>query len=105
MKVFTQRRDFTSLVTDVFVMTYRDEVSGATHWLQHDGTTVVLEASEEGATREFPPFISYPAWFPIHELADKLSARPEATGRHLDDAMAVRDRLLAIVERKVGEVA
>jgi hypothetical protein len=41
-------------------------------------------------------------WFPLEvvsELAEALSSRPAVTERHLDDAIAVRDRLLAMVER------
>jgi hypothetical protein len=41
-------------------------------------------------------------WFPLEvvtELAEALSPRPAASERHLDDAIAVRDRLLAMVER------
>lgn len=32
-------------------------------------------------------------------IGEALAPRPEATERHLDDAMAVRDRLLSIVEK------
>jgi hypothetical protein len=45
-----------------------------------------------------------PIWdrFPMEiadELAEALNPRPPVTERHLDDAIAVRDRLLTLVER------
>lgn len=45
-----------------------------------------------------------PLWDRVPEpiaqaLGEALAPRPAATERHLDDAIAVRDRLLAMVER------
>lgn len=41
-------------------------------------------------------------WFPmevVDALGEALAPRPEASARHLDDAIGVRDRTLALVER------
>jgi hypothetical protein len=41
---------------------------------------------------------------PMHiaeQIAEALSPRPEATERHLDDAIDVRDRALSLVERVI----
>lgn len=45
-----------------------------------------------------------PLWarVPTHiaeAIGEALAPRPEATERHLDDAMAIRDRLLSLVEK------
>lgn len=40
-------------------------------------------------------------WFPYQvaeQLGELLAPRPQATERHLDDAIGVRDRLLSLVE-------
>lgn len=52
---------------------------------------------------EVEPDAEPPIWFRVNDeiagaLAEALSPTPEVTGRHLDDAIMVRDRLLAIVE-------
>jgi hypothetical protein len=47
-------------------------------------------------------------WFPEEiaaDLAEALAPRPQATERHLDDAIDVRDRLLTLVERAGLRVA
>jgi hypothetical protein len=41
-------------------------------------------------------------WFPyevVGALAEALDPRPVATERHLDDAIAIRDRLLTLIEQ------
>lgn len=58
---------------------------------------VKVPAGEPG-----PVFISIPdRW--AAEIAEALAPRPQATERHLDDAIAVRDRLLTLVERDTGD--
>lgn len=50
------------------------------------------------------PGVEPPLWarVPMHiaeAIAEALAPRPAATERHLDDAIALRDRLLSLVEK------
>jgi hypothetical protein len=82
---------------------------------EHDGERIFLTRGDEGIYRgghehSGPPTIHRVAmgaepplwdWFPeqaIEPLVKALAPRPEASERHLSDALTVRDRLLTILE-------
>jgi hypothetical protein len=65
-----------------------------------------FETLAGGAARivEVAPGAEPPMWARVPEriaaaLAEALAPRPVATERHLDDAIALRDRLLTLVEK------
>lgn len=47
---------------------------------------------------EPPLWARVPMWI-AEAIGEALAPRPEATERHLDDAIAIRDRLLSLVEK------
>lgn len=62
---------------------------------QLDGPPILVAPMTEA-----PIYMSVPADVG-QAIADALNNRPAATERHLDDAIAVRDRLLDLVDRAV----
>jgi hypothetical protein len=73
---------------------------GTNHWLTHvDGEQHIVDAPPEA---EPPKFVSLPCSV-AEDLKLALDGRPEpATNRHLEDAIAVRDRLLWLVEGQLS---
>lgn len=71
--------------------------SGLSRWFSYveDGSPMVMEVA---AGAEPPAYMRVDMRIAEH-IAEALAPRPEATERHLDDAIAIRDRLLSLVEK------
>lgn len=79
------------------------EVGGATD----DGARHFRTTSADGVptVTKVPPGAEPPMFMRLEmdvavAVADALTSRPEASARHLDDALTVRDRLLALIEKR-----
>jgi hypothetical protein len=68
------------------------------HWLTATNEHVSVDPGEEP-----PRYLDLPMQIAELLKVELDGGREPATNRHLDDAIAVRDRLLAMVERSSGE--
>lgn len=77
------------------VLVYIETLPG--HWLNANNEHVSTDPGEEP-----PCYLDLPLQIAELLKVELDGGREPATNRHLDDAIAVRDRLLAMVERSGG---
>jgi hypothetical protein len=80
----------------VYVEVNREEDGSA--WFETTSLDGGREVVKVDAYAEPPLWARVPVHF-AEAIGEALAPRPAATERHLDDAIAVRDRLLALVEK------
>jgi hypothetical protein len=68
--------------------------SNVQHYLNAEGDAVPVRLGEE------PPIYLSLDMRVAAEVAKVLTPQPDVTARHLDDALAMRDRLLTMVEAR-----
>jgi hypothetical protein len=91
-KVFTE---YLPAMQSVAVYVREGDAENGGGWFR-TASNDVLEVPAGG---EAPRYMLVPSLI-ADAIAEALAPRPEASARHLDDAIAVRDRLLALVESR-----